>query len=84
MVDIMVSLLKNPKYRGKLEILFDRFCIRREGTSTTRESWHRDVCTDKLPDDIIIGGCRNTSNQSNSKMTNQKISGNFVLKIQMR
>jgi hypothetical protein len=43
----------------KLEVLFDRFCIRREGTSTTRESWHRDVCADKLPDDIIIGGWYN-------------------------
>jgi hypothetical protein len=45
--------------KRKLEVLFDRFCIRREGTSTTRESWHRDVCTDKLPDDIIIGGWYN-------------------------
>ena len=43
----------------KLEVLFDRFCIRRKGTSTTRETWHRDVCTDKLPDDIIIGGWYN-------------------------
>lgn len=27
-----------------LEQLFDRVCVRRKGTSTSRESWHRDVC----------------------------------------
>ena len=39
----------------KLEMLFDRFAIRRKGTSTTGESWHRDVGK-KLEGDIIYGG----------------------------
>ena len=40
----------------KLEVLFDSFCIRRKGTKTNNESWHRDLCTEKLSDDIILGG----------------------------
>lgn len=41
--------------RKKLELLFDRFAIRRKGTSTTGESWHRDVGK-KSEGDIIYGG----------------------------
>ena len=39
-----------------LEQLFDRMCIRRAGTKTTAESWHRDI-KGKLPEtDDIFGG----------------------------
>ncbi len=38
-----------------LEALFDRFSIRRKGSSTSPESWHRDVGP-KAPGDIIYGG----------------------------
>lgn len=39
-----------------LELLFDRVSVRRVGTNTSRESWHRDVCPNALPDDVILGG----------------------------
>jgi hypothetical protein len=42
----------------RLELLFDRFGIRRVGTSTTAESWHRDV-GEKAPGDVIYGGWLN-------------------------
>ena len=41
-----------------LELLFDRFSIRRVGTATSAESWHRDVGR-KDPGDIIYGGWLN-------------------------
>lgn len=41
---------------SNVELLFDRVSIRRVGTSTSKESWHRDVCPDSLPEDIILGG----------------------------
>lgn len=41
-----------------LELLFDRFSIRRMGTATSAESWHRDV-GGKDPGDIIYGGWLN-------------------------
>lgn len=34
-------------FQGKtcfLEQMFDRVCVRRAGTSTSKETWHRDVC----------------------------------------
>lgn len=39
----------------RLELLFDRFSIRRKGTSVTPESWHRDNGP-KSDGDIIYGG----------------------------
>lgn len=41
---------------SRLELLFDRVSVRRIGTSTSSESWHRDVCPDALQGDIILGG----------------------------
>ena len=38
-----------------LEVLFDRFGIRRKGTAVGAESWHRDVGP-KAPGDTIYGG----------------------------
>ena len=39
----------------KLEVLPDRFSIRRAGTTIGAESWHRDVGP-KVPGDVIFGG----------------------------
>lgn len=39
-----------------VEQLFDRMCVRRAGTSTTRESWHRDISVKKHQDDRVFGG----------------------------
>src|SRR5580692_4103087 len=39
-----------------LEQLFDRMCIRRKGTQTSGENWHRDVSAQSLPGDDIFGG----------------------------
>lgn len=40
----------------QLEQLFDRMAIRRKGTSTTGESWHRDVTPNLPQGDDIFGG----------------------------
>ena len=42
----------------RLELLFDRFSIRRMGTSVSEESWHRDIGP-KSKGDIIYGGWMN-------------------------
>ncbi len=41
-----------------LEQLFDRLSVRVEGTSTTKESWHRDIAPLKkeFPNDEVFGG----------------------------
>lgn len=54
----LVKPILNPLFpkHSRLELLFDRVSIRRVGTSTSAESWHRDVCPVSLPDDIILGG----------------------------
>ena len=41
---------------SRLELLFDRVSVRRVGTSTSTESWHRDVSPVSLPGDVILGG----------------------------
>jgi hypothetical protein len=52
-----VKPLLSQFYMGyKLEMLFDRLCIRTKGNSISREQWHRDVAQDRLEDDIILGG----------------------------
>ncbi len=47
----------NEKPRN-LEQLFDRFSLRIKGTSTTAESWHRDIAPlkDEFKDDLVFGG----------------------------
>lgn len=49
---------KNPK---NLEQLFDRFSLRIKGSSTTAESWHRDIAPLKkdFKDDLVFGGWLN-------------------------
>jgi hypothetical protein len=42
----------------RLEVLFDRFSIRRVGTKTSPETWHRDVRVAE-PNDLILGGWLN-------------------------
>lgn len=49
-------ILANHFKHTNLELLFDRVSVRRVGTSTSKESWHRDVCPDSLEDDVILGG----------------------------
>jgi len=41
----------------KMEALFDRLSVRRKGTTTSAESWHRDV--GGKPGDLILGGWLN-------------------------
>ena len=45
----------------KVQVLFDRFALRKQGTSPTAESWHRDECSLSLPGDRILGGWVNLS-----------------------
>ena len=54
----MWNSLKNIFPSKNAELLMDRFSKRRRGTSTTAESWHRDITSSKnvLIDDIIYGG----------------------------
>ena len=47
--------LDSQGYRN-LEQLFDRMCIRRKGTKTQAENWHRDIYSHLVPGDDIFGG----------------------------
>lgn len=49
-------LFKNVDPGRKLEMLFDRLAIRREGASIGGESFHRDTCSLMSTDDNIYGG----------------------------
>lgn len=40
----------------KIEMLFDRLCIRVKGRSISKEQWHRDVCPTKEDSDVVLGG----------------------------
>jgi len=51
----MRSLFAQGFAGRRLEVLFDRFGIRRKGTTIGAESWHRDVGP-KAPGDTIYGG----------------------------
>ena len=54
--DHVKSEIRKYFNHSNLELLFDRVSVRRRGTSTSPESWHRDVCPNALPNDIILGG----------------------------
>jgi hypothetical protein len=49
-------LFKNVDPSRKLEMLFDRLAIRREGANVSGESFHRDTCSLQSTDDNIYGG----------------------------
>lgn len=49
-------LFKNVDPSRKLEMLFDRLAIRREGASVAGETFHRDTCSLMSTDDYIYGG----------------------------
>jgi hypothetical protein len=49
-------LFKNVDPSRKLEMLFDRLAIRREGANVSGESFHRDTCSLMSTDDNIYGG----------------------------
>lgn len=42
-----------------LEALFDRFSLRRKGTSPSKDAWHRDVTPNLKKGDIVFGGWLN-------------------------
>eukprot|EP00435_Cladocopium_sp_Y103_P013427 s2873_g3.t1 len=48
----------------RLEMLWDRLCIRHRGDKITGETTHRDVARFKLPEDDIFGGWLNLDAQS--------------------
>lgn len=50
---ILFKLVDKDRY---LECLFDRVCIRRKGTTTSGETFHRDTCSFKKDQDFIYGG----------------------------
>lgn len=54
----MAPTIKSLFPGKKIEMLFDRFSKRKAGTSTTAESWHRDISSSKnfKENDIIYGG----------------------------
>ena len=65
-------------YPGRrLEVLFDRFGIRREGTKIGAESWHRDVGPKKLGD-IIYGGWVNLDWTGTSPQKFSCVPGNVL------
>ena len=49
-------IFKHIDPNRKLEMLFDRLAIRREGASVSGESFHRDTCSLQSTDDNIYGG----------------------------
>jgi hypothetical protein len=55
-------LFKNVDPTRKLEMLFDRLAIRREGAIVSGESFHRDTCSLQAADDNIYGGWMNLDN----------------------
>lgn len=61
----------------KIELLFDRFSARRTGTSTTKESWHRDL-GNKQPGDVIYGGWVNMDPMGTLPQRFSGIKGTFI------
>jgi len=62
--ELSVKYAKEGHTDHMLEMLFDRFSLRPAGSSTTKESWHRDITPTKLDDDIIFGGWLNLDETS--------------------
>lgn len=66
-VDVEVAELAAPHRRltnRRLEMLWDRLCIRHRGDKMSGETAHRDVARFKLPEDEIFGGWLNLDAQS--------------------
>ena len=61
----------------KLEVLFDRFSVRRIGTSNSGESWHRDL-GNKQPGDIIYGGWLNLDPPGTPPQRFSCVKGNVI------
>lgn len=57
------SLFKNLDPDRKLEMLFDRLAIRREGTTLGGETFHRDTCSIQDEEDKIYGGWINLDSE---------------------
>lgn len=82
--DVYAALLPlfAQAYPGRrLEVLFDRFSIRRVGTKTSPETWHRDVRVAE-PNDLILGGWLNldaTLNQQFSCLPGDVLATDLLL-----
>lgn len=50
-----LTALREIEHLDNIEMLFDRYALRRKGTKPTREAWHRDV-SPKKAGDIVLGG----------------------------
>lgn len=57
------SVFKNLDPDRKLEMLFDRLAIRREGTTLGGETFHRDTCSIQDKEDQIYGGWINLDSE---------------------
>lgn len=57
------SFFKNLDSDRKLEMLFDRLAIRREGTTLGGETFHRDTCSIQDKEDKIYGGWINLDSE---------------------
>jgi hypothetical protein len=49
----------------KVALMMDRIAQRWEGDSISGETWHRDICDHKRPEDIILGGWVNLDTDQN-------------------
>jgi len=54
--DFWKIVCKDEDSSSNLELLIDRFSIRKKGTKVSSESWHRDICDVKINGDNIYGG----------------------------
>tara|TARA_R110002073_G_scaffold221766_2_gene381931 strand:- start:1884 stop:2885 length:1002 start_codon:yes stop_codon:yes gene_type:complete len=57
------NVFKNLDSDRKLEMLFDRLAIRREGTTLGGETFHRDTCSIQEKEDQIYGGWINLDSE---------------------
>ncbi|CAJ1385757.1 unnamed protein product [Effrenium voratum] len=53
-----------PRAPRRLELLWDRLCLRRPGDKMSGETAHRDLARFKLPEDEIFGGWLNLDSRS--------------------
>ena len=67
--DKMYPLFEDVFNGRNLEMLYDRFGIRRNGTTLSAESWHRDVGYKSIGD-IIFGGWLNLDNYNTEYVDN--------------
>ena len=82
---VMAKEFARP-YRGRrLEVLFDRFGIRRFGTEVSAELWHRDVCESmfRKKGDSIYGGWVNLDPPAKEPQRFSCVPGNIITANQL-